>query len=164
MIKRSTALFLLALLTIHSCVDFVLSRAKYGVDTSFPIHSRFSSSEPNELGDRAAFYEEYMEGCRLYYGSSAAEECDTNEQKRLDRCKRQPQSMVVSVCIFPAKPPQKGKRNAHHCLILCADSCSSETPPSPVWLFPLVRIIHRQASSRYVLRWILRDSSRNIGI
>ena len=66
----------------------------YGVDCSFPIHYKeFRCGDI--LGDRKAFYEKYMQGCRDYYGKKAYL-CDVTEEDRLKMSLKQPQSMVVS--------------------------------------------------------------------
>lgn len=67
----------------------------YGVDCSFPIHSKELSCG-DLLGDRKAVYEEYMQGCREQWGVKGAARCDMNEKDRLEMSRRQPQSMVVS--------------------------------------------------------------------
>lgn len=66
--------------------------ADYGLDCSFPIHSKDSSCG-NLLGDRKTFYEDYIKGCRKFYGKKGSR-CDVTEQERLVMSKRQPQSMV----------------------------------------------------------------------
>jgi hypothetical protein len=68
--------------------------ATYGVDCSFPIHSKEFRCG-NLLGDRKKVYDEYMEGCREFYGSKG-KRCSPNEEDRLEMSLRQPQSMVVS--------------------------------------------------------------------
>ena len=70
-------------------------QADYGVDCSFPIHSKeFNCGDL--LGDRQKVYEDFMEGCRRHYGSKG-NRCDTTEEDRIVMSRRQPQSMVVSV-------------------------------------------------------------------
>ena len=66
--------------------------ADYGLDCSFPIHNRELSCG-DLLGDRDAFYEDYVQGCRDYYGKKG-HRCDITEQERLKMSVRQPQSMV----------------------------------------------------------------------
>lgn len=66
--------------------------ADYGVDCSFPIHSKdFKCGDV--LGDRKKFYEDFMEGCRKFYGDKASR-CDRTEEDRIIMSQRQPQSMV----------------------------------------------------------------------
>ena len=66
----------------------------YGLDCSFPIHSKkFSCGDL--LGDRKAVYEEYMQGCREQWGAKGAARCDANEKDRLEMSRRQARSMVV---------------------------------------------------------------------
>lgn len=82
---------LLALITI--AVAHVQAQASYGVDCSFPVHSKeFKCGDL--LGDRQTFYEQFMEGCRQHYGSKA-NRCDITEEDRIAMSVRQPQSMVV---------------------------------------------------------------------
>lgn len=63
----------------------------YGVDCSFPIH--YLEQRCDCLGDRKQFYEDYMQGCRDYYGKKA-KACDSTEKDRLEMSLGQPQSMV----------------------------------------------------------------------
>jgi prolyl 4-hydroxylase len=64
----------------------------YGVDCSFPIHSTdFKCGDL--LGDRKSVYEDYMQGCRDFYGHRG-NRCDSTEADRLDMSLRQPQSMT----------------------------------------------------------------------
>lgn len=67
--------------------------ATYGVDCSFPIHSKDLRCG-NLLGDRKKVYNDFMAGCREFYGSKG-KRCDTTEEDRLEMSLRQPQSMVV---------------------------------------------------------------------
>jgi hypothetical protein len=81
--------------------------ADYGVDCSFPIHSKEFKCG-NLLGDRKKFYEDFMEGCRKYYGRKA-DRCDTTEDDRIEMSLRQPQSMVnyTSTGFKKIKAPKK---------------------------------------------------------
>jgi hypothetical protein len=81
---------ILALLTIFAF--HVQAQASYGVDCSFPIHSKELKCG-DLLGDRQSFYEQFMEGCRQHYGSKA-NRCDVTENDRITMSIRQPQSMV----------------------------------------------------------------------
>lgn len=69
-------------------------QADYGVDCSFPIHSKDLSCG-NLLGDRKKVYDDFMEGCRKFYGKKGYL-CDITENDRIEMSKRQPMSMVVS--------------------------------------------------------------------
>lgn len=72
----------------------VLGQAQYGVDCSFPMHSRVLRCPRGvDLGDREAFYQEYMQGCRDYYGENGFL-CDESEHDRLEMSLGQPQSLV----------------------------------------------------------------------
>ena len=82
----SQTLFLLA------AVATTTHAADYGLDCSFPIHN-FDLSCGDLLGDRKKFYEDYMDGCREYYGKKG-DRCDITEVDRLAMSKRQPRSMV----------------------------------------------------------------------
>jgi hypothetical protein len=88
--------------------------AEYGVDVSFPMHYANVSNNyawlphnqdpslptPPEyqgmviqpLGDRRAFYEDMMNGCRTYYGAKG-DTCNEYEHDRVAMGLRQPQSM-----------------------------------------------------------------------
>jgi prolyl 4-hydroxylase len=88
---RSIYLFL----TLVTSAFLSADGADYGVDCSFPIHSKdFQCGDL--LGDRKAVYEEYMQGCREKWGEKGAARCDLSETDRLEMSRRQPQSMVVS--------------------------------------------------------------------
>jgi len=66
----------------------------YGADVSFPIHHPFTEANRNgPLGDRLTFYEEFMQGCRDFYGGTRAQRCDSGEEGRLEMSRRQPMSM-----------------------------------------------------------------------
>jgi prolyl 4-hydroxylase len=87
---------------------------EYGVDVSFPMHYAtvsknyawlphnidLSLQSPREyedmvvqpLGDRQAFYKEFIDGCRTHFGSKASR-CTQNELDRISMSLRQPQSM-----------------------------------------------------------------------
>lgn len=67
--------------------------ASYGVDCSFPIFSKDLKCG-DLLGDRKAVYEEFMDGCRKYYGNKG-NRCDATEDDRIAMDIYQPQSMVV---------------------------------------------------------------------
>jgi len=75
--------------------------ADYGVDCSFPIHRNTEWTCGDLLGDKKAFYEDFMQGCRDYYGKKGGA-CDRTEADRLEMSLYQPQSMVVrfrSCCV-----------------------------------------------------------------
>lgn len=67
--------------------------ADYGVDCSFPVHSKELRCG-DRLGDRMKVYQDFMQGCRDYYGKSKGVRCDTTEDDRIEMSVRQPQSMV----------------------------------------------------------------------
>jgi len=83
------------LLAAATAATAVVTAAEYGVDCSFPIH-RVEDRCDGILGDRLAFYEEFMQGCRDHYGPKKARACDSTEADRLEMSLYQPQSMVVS--------------------------------------------------------------------
>lgn len=81
---------------------------EYGVDCSFPIHSKERKSQSthsksqyvpktgffsflltctvrcgNILGDRRKIYEEFMDGCRRFHGDKA-NRCDETEDDRIE--------------------------------------------------------------------------------
>lgn len=87
-----TALATVALAAHQSHVQ----AADYGLDCSFPIHS-MELTCGDLLGDRKAFYEDYIEGCRQHYGKKG-NRCDITERDRLIMSERQPQSMVRCPC------------------------------------------------------------------
>lgn len=64
---------------------------EYGVDCSFPIHNR--EYKCDHLGDKKKLYEDYMQGCRDYYGKKG-EICDITENERMDMNQFQPHSMI----------------------------------------------------------------------
>jgi hypothetical protein len=89
---------------------------EYGVDVSFPIHHSSISTnyawlahnvDPKlqsprlyedmvvqPLGDRSAFYKEFIDGCHAKFDSKGAR-CIQNERDRMSMSLRQPQSMQV---------------------------------------------------------------------
>lgn len=79
--------------------------AGYGVDISFPIHhssvsdnfpwlhSNTNSQPVQLLGDRQAFYNQFLRSCRQKDGRS----CDETENTRIEMNLKQPASMVVSI-------------------------------------------------------------------
>jgi prolyl 4-hydroxylase len=67
--------------------------ADYGVDCSFPIHNEKITCDKSILGDRQAFYDNYIAGCVKKYGKKGHRCLDT-EADRVIMSKRQPQSMV----------------------------------------------------------------------
>jgi len=82
------------LLTILT-VSVAAQQSQYGVDCSFPIHYKTDRCPPGvDLGDRKAFYEDFMQGCRDYYGPKKGRACDETEEDRLAMSLGQPQSMV----------------------------------------------------------------------
>lgn len=85
----TTALVVLCSLVVAHTVQ----ATDYGLDCSFPIHSKENSCG-DLLGDRQSFYEDYIEGCRQHYGPKKGSRCDQSEADRLVMSKRQPQSMV----------------------------------------------------------------------
>jgi len=62
---------------------------RYGFDCSYPVFSTDLSKCAQDLGDKAKFYKEYMDGCRKVHG----EICDENEVERLEDNARQPMSI-----------------------------------------------------------------------
>jgi prolyl 4-hydroxylase len=80
------------LFLILAAVATTTHGADYGLDCSFPIHS-FDLSCGDLLGDRKQFYEDFMAGCREFYGKKG-NRCDQTEVDRLTMSKRQPKSMV----------------------------------------------------------------------
>lgn len=88
--QKINILLYLSLLLVS--IGYAQETAEYGVDVSFPIH-HFDLKE-GPLGDRSAIYEEFMAGCRKFYGKKASS-CDEGERGRLAMSLRQAQSMVV---------------------------------------------------------------------
>jgi len=72
---------------------------EYGVDCSFPMHHKVLKCNDGDhrdlLGDKQAFYDDFMQGCRDFYGPKKGKTCDLVENERLDQNLLQPQSMVV---------------------------------------------------------------------
>ena len=64
----------------------------YGVDVSYPIHNLKLST--GDLGDKQAFYEEQIQGCREKY-SSESHKCDSSEIDRVHMNLSQPPTMQV---------------------------------------------------------------------
>lgn len=100
---------LIALAVIAVPVALVRGQdADYGVDCSFPIHSKDWKCG-DLLGARKQFYEDFMQGCRDHYEGSRANRCDTTEDDRIAMILRQPQSMVnyTSTGFKKIKAPKK---------------------------------------------------------
>jgi prolyl 4-hydroxylase len=79
----------------------------YGVDCSWPVHSKeFKCGDL--LGDRQKAYNDFMDGCRKQYGTKG-NRCDSVEDDRLNMSLRQPQSMVnyTSVGFKKIKAPKE---------------------------------------------------------
>jgi prolyl 4-hydroxylase len=80
-------------LTLRHMINFQTTcGAEYGVDCSFPIHSKEWKCG-DLLGDRKNLYESFMEGCRKKYGKQGFR-CDLTEDDRIEMSRRQPMSMV----------------------------------------------------------------------
>ena len=65
----------------------------YGVDCTFPIHSKKLHCDHVFADDRQQAYQDFMNGCREYYGAKGSR-CDSTEDDRIAMSVRQPQSMV----------------------------------------------------------------------
>lgn len=65
----------------------------YGVDCTFPIHSKEFRCDHVFADDRKQAYEDFMAGCREHYGRKG-NRCDSTEDDRITMSIRQPQSMV----------------------------------------------------------------------
>ena len=85
------------LMMVHA-QDNTVVVADYGVDCTFPIHSKEFKCDYNFADDRQKFYKDFMQGCRDYYnnhnGNMKASRCDATEDDRISMSLRQPQSMV----------------------------------------------------------------------
>jgi prolyl 4-hydroxylase len=81
---------------IHTAATFATVQGHeagdYGVDCSFPIHSR-NWRCGDLFGNRTKFYEDFILGCRAYHGKQA-HRCDSTEDDRIAMSLRQPMSMV----------------------------------------------------------------------
>lgn len=66
----------------------------YGVDCSFPVHSFEFRCDHPFADDRKQAYEDFMAGCRDYYGPKKGDRCGATEADRIEMSVRQPQSMV----------------------------------------------------------------------
>ena len=77
---------------IPLCTSFSFSSIVRCSDTSFPIQHDLVDDDNNPLGPRSVLYENFIQGCREYYGKKA-HACDETERDRLAMSLRQPQSM-----------------------------------------------------------------------
>ncbi|CAJ1936613.1 unnamed protein product [Cylindrotheca closterium] len=91
MMLHQSVLLLTAIVATLVCTSQASSN--YGVDCSWPIHSK-NLTCGNLLGDRKAIYEDYMEGCREHWGEKGRKRCNAAEADRLEMSRKQPQSMV----------------------------------------------------------------------
>lgn len=103
--SRLAAAFALTLAALSASGQ--AQNADYGVDCSFPIHSKDLNCG-DLLGDRKKLYEDFMQGCRDHYGKKG-NRCDTTEDDRIEMSIRQPQSMVnyTSTGFKKIKAPKK---------------------------------------------------------
>lgn len=90
MLRQIALAAILAATTLAAVRD--QDTADYGVDCSFPIHSREWRCG-DLLRNRTQMYEDFMLGCRAYHGKQA-KRCDMTEEDRIRMSLRQPQSMV----------------------------------------------------------------------
>lgn len=95
----------------------------YGADVSFPIHHKEMKDGP--LGDRQKIYEDFMEGCRKFYGRKG-NRCDMGDDGRLAMSRRQAQSMVVSYLV---RAPGLWLTQSTACLTLSLFVCRTILPP-----------------------------------
>jgi hypothetical protein len=65
----------------------------YGLDCSFPILNQTFHQDCGGLPDKSLTYRDYMDSCERFYSK---EECQSEEDARLNRNRIQPMSMVVS--------------------------------------------------------------------
>ena len=87
--------FLLSAAIVFAALSAEAQDADYGVDCSFPVHSKnWASSDDCPLVGRQQFYEDFMQSCRDHYGPKKGRRCDTTEDDRIEMSVRQPQSMV----------------------------------------------------------------------
>ena len=107
---------------------------EYGVDVSFPIHydkvsdnypwlshntdpenvktpRRYKDKVVQPLGDRQAFYDDFLESCVEHFGPRG-ERCRQNERERIAMSLRQPQSMTVS------KAPERDRDRKCVCVLV----------------------------------------------
>jgi hypothetical protein len=103
-----------------------VSQVPYGVDISYPIHhasvstnfpwvqdQNSNSSQPLQvLGDRQAFYEDFLRSCRDSLGPENGRRCDETESHRIQMNLMQPPSMRVRI-----EWPPKSFRHLHFFII-----------------------------------------------
>jgi hypothetical protein len=82
MFRPTTVALVLALAAFLPAASLAQD-ADYGVDCSFPIHSKEWKCG-DLLGDRKKFYEDFMQSCRDHYGVVKGHRCDFNENDRLE--------------------------------------------------------------------------------
>ena len=80
---RPSTVFLVLALAAHLPAASLAQDADYGVDCSFPIHSKEWKCG-NLLGDRKKVYEDFMQSCRDHYGGVKARRCDITENDRIE--------------------------------------------------------------------------------
>lgn len=95
----STNNLFLTLSVWTTAVWFATAQAlDYGVDVSFPMHyADVLAAEKNPLGDRQAFYNDFLNGCVEHFGKKG-NRCVQTEADRIEMSLRQPQSMQVCWC------------------------------------------------------------------
>jgi len=87
------SLALLAAATASVAAQSGVAVNDYGVDCTFPIHSKEFRCDHQFADDRKQAYLDFMQGCREHYSSKGARRCDTTEEDRINMSIRQPQSM-----------------------------------------------------------------------
>ena len=88
-------LLALCCLLLEAYLVFVGAQGQYGADCSFPVQHRELHCPPGvDLGDRNMVYENFLSGCREYFGDRADIECEYAERMRLDMSLRQPRSIM----------------------------------------------------------------------
>lgn len=66
---------------------------EHNLDPSKPVPKEYENMPIQPLGDRQAFYRNYLQGCKDKFGSKGATRCEQNEIDRISMSLRQPQSM-----------------------------------------------------------------------
>jgi hypothetical protein len=69
----------------------------HNIDPDVPTPPEYEGVPIQTLGDKQQFYEDYMQGCRDYWGENEGHHCDNTEKDRIEMNIRQPKSMVVSI-------------------------------------------------------------------
>jgi len=78
----------------HEFVSTNYAWLPHNLDSSLPVPSEYKDMPVQPLGDRQAFYKDFIDGCVQNFGKKG-NRCIQTESERVEMALRQPQSMQV---------------------------------------------------------------------